>query len=190
MAYVLRRVPWGTIALVAASVLFFYLALPPLREWLESDPTGKMVSLLIHPLIHENEDHLWGNIFFGLLIAGTLIESWMTHLTQRSRWSILLTCYVISLTVSLGDWIVTGRIGVGTSDLAFAGLAFCLIYYRRNLDRIHREHSCWLVPVAMGVSLSFLLQPFVFGWSKTATLHLITFGLSLYVASLLLQRLR
>jgi hypothetical protein len=182
-----RVIPWFTVLLVATSIMFLYsLATEPLWIWLTSDPMGKFMCWLFHPLIHGDGNHLWGNILFGLIPVGILIESWMRRLKYVARIGILAFSYLVSLTVSGVDWIQMGSPAYGSSGIIFAALPVILFYYSNFYDPISRQ-SGLVAPILIGVVLAFLGQSLYLGvmspypYLNTAKLHLETFGVSLVV---------
>jgi len=186
---------------VAFSSYLWYFAPRSFLMWLIYDPTGQFVLTLVHPTIHTDWVHLGGNMIFGIAILGTLIESWMTLLTCRVRYGILVFCYLASLAVSVLVWKspLLGRVpAVGSSGLVFAGLAFamfyCLAYFKRTwFKSLNLLALVGIVIVSVFLVAPIILSPHLQGYTIlgiSPVLHLMSFSISLVFAALLFERIR
>jgi len=148
-----KKFPYFTVTLVAASYAFYFLVGRYENSWIWGWETEVLiVRLLFSPILHGEWFHLLGNTVF--LIAGTLVESWMTF-SRKIRYGILLACYLISVEVSYLGWVAltpTHRPPVGLSGMIAATLGFALVYcvvFRRHI----RFRGWNLLAVAMIVLL-------------------------------------
>ena len=154
-----KTYPRVSFALFAASYVFLFLAgqYVTIWDWLFGSPTGLAVLLLLHPIIHGDLNHLLDNASF--LIAGPLVESWMIF-TRRTRYGILLLCYLVSLDVSFFGWVAispTHRPPYGLSSMISSALAFALVYLWMFRWRI--RFRGWNALAFLGISV--LLVTFV-----------------------------
>jgi membrane associated rhomboid family serine protease len=123
-------------------------------NWLSDTRMGLIVLLFFHPIIHGSLDHLLSNAFF--LIAGPLVESWMTF-TRKTRYGILLLCYLVSLDVSFFGWVAitpTHRPLYGLSSMISSALAFALVYVW--VFRRHLRFRGWNALAFLGISALLL----------------------------------
>jgi membrane associated rhomboid family serine protease len=135
---VIKKFPYVTVTLVAASYAFYFLAGRYLStwEWFSETQARLMVRFVFHPILHTSWDHLRGNTFF--LVAGGLVESWM-FFTRKIRWCILFLCYLVSLDVTYLGWVALTPSHVppvGLSSMISSALAFLLVYcwmFRRRI---------------------------------------------------------
>jgi hypothetical protein len=148
-----KKFPYFTVTLVAASYAFYFLVGRYENSWIWGWETQVLiVRLVFSPTLHGDWFHLFGDTVF--LIAGTLVESWMI-LSRRIRYGILLACYLISVEVSYLGWAAltpTHRPPVGLSGMIAAALGFALAYC--VVFRKHIRFGGWnLLPVASIVLL-------------------------------------
>jgi membrane associated rhomboid family serine protease len=126
---VVKKFPYVTVTLVAASYAFYFLAGQYLTTWgFLSTDTGLVLRLLLHPILHGDLFQLLGNTVF--LLAGGLVESWMMF-RRKIRYAMLILCYLVSLDVDYLGWVALtpGHVPpVGLSGMIFAALALGLIY--------------------------------------------------------------
>jgi len=201
----LKKLPFATIAFIVASVAFsyylWYFAPMSFQRWLFLDPTGQLVLVLIHPIVHVSVEHLVGNMVFGIAILGTLIESWMTLLTRRLRYGMLVFCYLASLAVSVLVWKspILGPIpAIGSSGLIFAALPFALFYCLAYFKRTWFKTLNLLALVGIVIVSAFLVAPIIFSQHLkggillgiSPFLHLMSFLISFVFAGFLFDRKR
>lgn len=187
----LRNLPCAALALVVLSGIVFMLVPNPNAFWYSLNATQKTAMLLLHPLFHDGIFHLLGNILFGLIIIGPLIENWMVLLTRRHRYFIFLFCYLVSLAINCLFWRFNPYEGpgIGFSLMIFAGLGFVIIYYSVFFRRMPFTDWNAVAPVGIGFVLAFLVQSFLPFLDFTALLHFLAFLSGLVGAVCLLPRL-
>jgi hypothetical protein len=186
---------------VTSCIRQYYLVNPAvhvIQPWL--GVTGYYVlEILVHPITHNNwVPHLATNALFGL-IAGTLIESWMT-VRCRTRLGILGLCYGSSVVADYMKWQYIGptlNVVVGLSGMISAAIAVLLIYYVLFRHQIRLDRFGWLAPLGIGFLVwSFLIAPlynlfFVpFQPDDSVNFHLTAFVVTAVPAYLLLRRSR
>jgi len=191
--------PYITIALLLISFGFHPYAQSCVAKWFPSQ-NGRIIMLFLHPIIHTRAEHLLYNMIYGLGIVGVLVESWMTLLSRRVRYGILLICYLVSLGGSAFNWLTNPALGghpaIGSSGIIFSALPFTILYYLWFSDRIEFTRLSRLAPLGIGFVSAFLIAPFVFGIvtlddlmaGSDARLHLFVVFFSSIVAYPLLRR--
>jgi len=186
----IRNLPFATIAFIGISAVVYHFGL---LSWAEPRSIER---LILHPLIHADDAHIVGNMAFGILVVGALIESWMTRLKRIVRYGTLAYSYVVSLIVAAIWWVQQGFIPIGSSGLILAGIAIVIWYYRIFHDRLDLRGWNALGPVGLGFAFAFLaeivlrgfLDPSEFG---SVQLHVVVFFVSFvifYGADIVLKR--
>ena len=134
---------------------------------------NNLTTFLLHPFIHYNPVHLYGNIF-GLVIVGYLIEQWPVLWSPKKRYTIFPIAYGISYFINLLVWespikmktlsatlqVIqqTGEPWIGASVVVFALSAFPLRYYFwfHKEAQVKGQKDIW-APILIGIALSPLL---------------------------------
>jgi hypothetical protein len=173
----IRNLPFATIAFIGISVVVYRFGL---LSWVEPRSIER---LFLHPLIYDNDAHILGNMAFGILVVGALIESWMTRLKRTVRYGVLAYSYVVSLIVAAIWWVQKGFIPIGSSGVILAGLAIVMWYYRIFHDRLDLKGWNALGPVGLGFAFAFLAQIVLRGFLDpsefgSVQLHVVVFFLS------------
>jgi len=175
----LKRLPYATFIFIGVSfVVYEYPILP-------STMPDSLAKLLLHPLIHLDDNHIYGNLVLGLLVVGTLIERWMTRLKWVVRYGLLIYCYLISLMTAALFWATTRAIPFGSSGLILTGLAVVVLYYWKLHNQLSLKGWNALGPVGVGFVLAFFagivyrafLDPMQF---PSLSLHGVAFLLSVF----------
>jgi membrane associated rhomboid family serine protease len=188
--------PYATLTLTAACIIYYWIVGSPCGYYrCFGDP---MLVWLLHPLIHDSIGHLIGNIFFGVLIVGSLIEVWMTQITVFGRYILLFLGYPIGLLISYATWYSLEFPAFGASALVSAWLAFCIAYYWKYHRYVRtRTRRDALAPFGIGFVTAYFVAPFVTGnvWGYVSeigspTLHLAAFLMASAIAYLFLFRRR
>jgi len=114
--------------------------------------TPQILELLFGPLFHTSFGHVAGNVFFGFLINGFLIEAWLRGKLGRLAYVWLAAGYVLSVAFEYIVWFrVFGTSGVGASFWVIA-LSIVLYEYlsRRKVQFGEQE---FLVSLLAGFSI-------------------------------------
>ena len=153
-----EKVPILTFALMFGMVVFYYAWNTPAvcctTSWLTATPDARLFEWLIHPLIHENPAHLYGNLII-FAVVGVLLESWVPITNWWTRGLIFLISYVISLGLSGFALIMTGLPAIGSSVMVYAILAFDLYFYVYRTPKLTRMGL--IAPILMGVAFGPLV---------------------------------
>jgi membrane associated rhomboid family serine protease len=175
----LKNVPYATIGFIVLNCLIFWFGL---LSWVKPNSIER---LLLHPFIHADLPHIVGNLVFGVVVVGTLIESWMMKLRRIVRYGILVYSYLISLTVVAIWWLKTGVVLVGSSGVILAGLAVAVAYYQVFHNQLTVRGWNALGPVGVGFGCAFLAQFFLRGLlgieAENSFVHVSVFALSFLV---------
>lgn len=154
----LRNWPWVTLTLIAVSWLLYLPNEGQLMHYLRKSDNGLLVIFVAHPVFHIDLAHILGNTI-GLLIVGTLIESWMA---TGSRHRILAKCYLVSLGSTYLFWKVVSNHSwfppVGLSGMISSGVPFLLLYYLLSPVSSMRLGG-WnkLAPIGIGFAFASLV---------------------------------
>lgn len=104
----LSRKKWPDLTLIIlfGSILFYTInGEDILGKLAASSSMGQLLTLLLHPFAHHNEDpwHIVGDIVLGFFVMGTLIESWVA-LGWKYRYTMYGLSYVSSLLAYIVMW--------------------------------------------------------------------------------------
>lgn len=129
-----------------------------MTELVASGSMGRVLSWLLHPFAHHNENlwHIVGDIVLGFFVMGTLIESWVA-LGWKYRYEMYGLSYISALLADVTMWKWRGGF-IGLSGLVCAGIAFLITYYLssfRNLP-IRRLRDA-LGPLGVGYLVPFIV---------------------------------
>ena len=189
----LKNLPCATIILVVSTFVLTYcvwasgVVLPlPISRYDFVD--------LLHPLfLHQGYDILSETLL--LLVAGTLIESWMM-ISRKWRIGILGLCYFVSLaSITVEKYFLPQNQMpfLGPSRLISAALAFILIYYILFRKHIRFDWLGMFAPIGAGLLIWPLIDTFL-RWFPQAiylsTYQLPAFSFGLCLGYPLLKRLR
>jgi len=148
----IKHLPYATITLIVLSAVIYKTHVLP------STMPDSLTKLLLHPLIHLDDNHIAGNLVLGVSVVGTLMECWMTRLRWVARYGLLIYCYFISLMGAAFWWARTGVIPFGSSGLILAGLAVVVLYYWKFHNQLTLKGWNALGPVGVGFVLAFFAQ--------------------------------
>jgi hypothetical protein len=190
----LKNLPYATLTLSASIYILTYhvwagrvIALPL--------PVGRYDFVdLLHPVILSQGYDFLSNILL-LLVAGTLIESWMI-ISRKWRLRILGLCYFASLaSIAVEKYFLPPNQGVvlGPSRLISAGLGFILIYYILFRRDIRFNSLGVFAPIGVGLLIWPLVDIFLRWFPQAiyfATYQLPAFSFGLFLGYPLLTRLR
>jgi hypothetical protein len=192
----LKNLPYATIALSASIyVLTYYvwagkvIQLPPTIGGYDS-------VVLLHPvLVVVSSGYDFISSILPLLIAGTLIESWMM-ISHKWRWGILGLCYFVSLASTTAEryfFRLNQSIILGPSRLVSGATGFILIYYILFCKRIRFDSLSIFAPVGIGLLIWPLIDVFLRWFPRAiyfALYQLPSFFFGLLLGYTLLRRLR
>jgi hypothetical protein len=149
---------------------------------------------LLHPVILTQGYEFLSNALL-LLVAGTLIESWMI-ISRKWRMGILGLCYFVSLTsITAERYFLGPNQGPfqGPARFISAGLAFILIYYILFRKHIRFDSLSMFAPIGVGLLIWSLIDLFLRWFPQEVyfvTYQLPAFSFGLLLGYPLLKRLR
>jgi hypothetical protein len=149
---------------------------------------------LLHPVILTRGYEFVSDVLL-LLVAGTLIESWMI-VSHRWRLTILALCYFVSLaSITVEKYFLPQNQmpPLGPSRLISAALAFILIYYILFRKHIRFDWLGAFAPIGVGLLIWPLIDEFLRWFPREiyyATYQLPAFSFGLLLGYSLLKRLR
>jgi len=190
----MRNLPYVTIILVGTIYVLTYHVWAG-RAIVLPLPVGRYDFVdLLHPVILTQGYDFLSNALL-LLVAGTLIESWMI-ISRKWRLRILGLCYFASLaSITVEKYFLAPNQGpfVGPSRLISAGLGFILIYYVLFRKHIHFNSLGVFAPIGVGLLIWPLIDEFLHWFPREiyyATFQLPALSFGLFLGYPLLERLR
>ena len=108
---------------------------------------------VINQFVHASFIHLVGNLV-AFVFLGTLVETWMVHVSRRRRYYILLATYLLGASLTLVEYSV-GGVSSGSSTIIYMLLPVVLGYWLK-----FRTQTSRLLSLLIIAGLAFLLVEF------------------------------
>jgi hypothetical protein len=192
----LKNLPYATIAFSVSIYVLTYHVWAGRAIGLPLTIGGYDPIVLLHPvLVSVFSGYDFISSILPLLIAGTLIESWMI-ISHKWRFGILGLCYFVSLaSITVERYFLRPHEGIilGPSRLVSAGLGFIMIYYVLFRKRIRLHGLGMFAPIGIGLLIWPMIDLFLRWFPQAAyfaTYQLPSLAFGLLLAYPLLRRLR
>jgi hypothetical protein len=182
-----RLVPYATLffATIMMAVYWYWGTGNDILFNFEFTQVGRLVRLLSSPLLHASYGHASGNVFFGFLACGYLVECWMKNKIGFRAYGWFFSGYLLSLVFGVLGYVSGGISGVGASLWVIA-LASIILYYlvtrRIHLGRSELWPSLFAGYVIVSATYSYFANLIIYGYSEYSRQldmgHLLFFGIA------------